>query len=99
MRKKIPRRLAFGIGIQMLLKTMQNLSNNINKQLVKYNKWLPNNNHDIFVQCIVKEPHIECKLSIPLPENNQYSMAGVEQILAAISLITLIMVICIFRKK
>ena len=79
---------------------MQNISENKSKQLVKYNNWFPNQNHEVFVQCTLKEPHIECKMSIPFPPNKVKLDYKDELVLISVwTVVMLIIVIFLVRRK
>ena len=79
---------------------MQNISENMSKQMVKYNNWFPNQNHEVFVQCMLKEPHIECKMSIPFPPNRVKLDYKDELVVISVCMgIMLILVIFLGKRK
>jgi hypothetical protein len=75
-----------------------NFSQNMNKQLVKYNSWFPKQNHEVFVQCMLREPNIECKMFIPFPPNKP-EYENELMALSVISLILLIVIFCMVKRK
>ena len=78
---------------------MENVSENMNKQVVKYNKWFSKHNHEVFVQCMLKEPHIECKMSIPFPENKaKFKYQDEITVFSICILVILVVVLCLRRK-
>ena len=75
-----------------------NYSNNMNKQLVKYN-WFSKQNHEVFVQCKLKEPHIECQMTIPFPQHETPIYENELIILSVCTMILLFVILCTIKRK
>ena len=77
---------------------MENVSENTNKQVVKFNTWFSKQNHEVFIDCVLEDPNIECKMSIPFPENK--AKLEYQDEITAFSiciLVILVVVLCLRR--
>ena len=76
-----------------------NFSDNMNKQLVNYNNWFSKQNHEVFVQCKLREPHIECQMTIPFPPHQNPIYENELIILSVCSMVLLIVILCTVKRK